>query len=730
MLLYLVNRLRFHSEIRNRNRNIIPQHNKISHKRTFSGRRCLIPTITLIFEDIDYAQTGEYLEIYTDHTFTNNIAQCTSPSNQCDRYSSCSPSLNIDSTAYLEIGLFKPATISPNCGTPPRVLKANITVTCGSLPSIEVDETFQIDLSPYHAMNPPPDDYLHYIHHISTNEGTSVWGLYDSTFTVINGKCYEPALSLTFENNDFGTDHEWIEIYSPDLVTTNVTRCGHLDGVDNNCGVYSNCLNNYILYEDEYEGYDEIPVGILKSNTVQNHYCDITLDTYIILRCSINEYTILKTVDVSKSIYNVYNISSIQSTASNKNDIRYDIHITFINGACSNPELTSIKFQSSQYLDIYTTSNITNLWSDAYFIKQCHASNSQCDAWTECVIQKDLTSQYNSPSINELHIGIVNSKEVKNSTCGYPLTLNAELTITCLNNPTSPTTAPPTISPVTTRTPTSSSSKETTDTPSPTQSLPPTSRPTSKTAAATPTHSQFYPSYDSPSIAPTFEDTQDLLTSDTGNSAEFDWYLLLYAAGLVVFGICIGILAMFLYKKHKHRKEGKRTKNGSPTNKGKLTAMPVYQSLKSIEKGTSNDTDDAEQNLAKVIQEGEMDFVIADGELPPSLDDRDNLNMNDEDSIEAMFVNNESSHITAGSGQSETPSGNTKGLPKIEPAISLVSLNEAITAETVDSNYFNYCQECGLEKDGNIDDGDGLFYCFDCWKQYDDIGIITKGGDV
>ena len=658
------------------------------------------PRITFIFEEIDYDQTHEYIEIFSDHAFTSNITRCHSTQHVCGQYAKCLDeySMDIKTSGLLEIGVFKSQGITPNSNCHTSTINANLTITCGIGTAKEYDGTMLINLNEYESMNPPSESYLYFTNQISTEIGSSVWAFYDASFTFISKPCYEPSLSIKYQNSDFNDIDEWIEIYSPDLVTANVSRCGQY-GDDNQCSTFKQCLTNYPLYNEGalYKKFYHIPIGILKSNFVQNLYCDNTLNTFVTLRCTMNEYTIIKYVDVSKSIYNVYKISSIQSIASNNNDIRYDINIKFINGTCYYPQLTSIRFQSlgQNYLEIYSSSNDTTLFSLNSNITQCYDStnvvensSSKCNAWNECIVNQDISYQYPSQISNEVHIGIIQSySEITSLPCQY--TLNAEIIITCKGNPTSPTTSPPT----------------------PFPSIPSTVAVTTRSSSQETIKLPTFPlSNQSPSNAPT---QGNLVSDDANNRQRFDYYLILYAAGFILFGIMIAICAMFIYKRHRHRKEGRRTKDTMTRNKGNDT-VPIYKSLKSVDRGSSNDNE--QENI---IREGEIDFIDIGAELPESdKEDRYSNDRNDSVEAEEMYINDSSQNLIQ-TTKGNTPNGNTKGgLPKISPAISMISLNEEMTGD-VDTNDFNNCQQCGLEKEGNYDDNDGLFYCFDCWRQYD-----------
>eukprot|EP01084_Bolivina_argentea_P160471 279439_1 len=649
----------------------------IRTKWFFTGRRCLKPTITFIFEEIDTDQDGEYIEIYADNTFTINITRCTSISRQCGHMKTCLekyPIPNIDTTDILEIGILNSAGIDALCYNPKRTIKAQLTITCGLENAVEYDSTKTFDLTDYNALNPPKTTYQYYTNHIFTDIGEHYWTWYDTSFSFIGTPCYEPTLYFWFEDADFGSTEktEWLEIYTKKGANTNGTRCHGI--IDNNCGTAIECLNDYKLYENAYIPYWLIPIGILKPPDVSDQYCGSTINATITLRCSVNMYNINHIIDVYGD--NIYKLPLIQSTVAYDKNIKYNLHIKFINGSCLHPKLLSFNFQetdfeyNSQYLEIYTANNDKS-------ISKCigYDTVDQCK-WNECMHNFDF-GWLTPAQINELNLTIVKSSNIKSLHCGY--TLNIEIIISCIENPT--------------RAPSVNLNE-------------PTIRPSLT----------YIPS----GISTVFAPSQHPVIKETNSAPlktqkRFDYMLILYGVVLVLFGIGIAICIMCIYKKCKQHRilimiGDRKNNNGKRSEIKHNIQHEHYESLKLIKSQSEIEYD----NRQVEGKEMELYKKKAIGEINTFVD-----NSTDEDSIEEMFVKRNSiqRQVTAG-GDDDTSIQMTGGLPKITPQISLISLDDHES-----TGIYSNCQECGLIKEGRNDKSDGMFYCFECWRDFEQVEI-------
>jgi len=341
----------------------------------------------------------------------------------------------------------------------------------------------------------------------------------DSIFTVefdfMNGECFNPMLSFEFEEIDFADSWEFMSVYYPEYPSGFITQC--TGSHDANCGTTLHCLDRYVLPMANGSSVDSLTVYVLKSADI-NKFCEFSVNANVTIFCgpptptyaptaaptleptpaptpdakAFSQTFDLSTADPTK-LMNHYEIN-IHSTTDKYIDEILNVTFKFINGQCLNPYL-SVKFeeidfaQTDEYLEIrYPTD------SEYHAIERCYGDqDSNCGHWESCLTFYDLALFNLSTIESEITLYILKSAQI-NAFCTY--SINANITITCIQPIYANITCPPTSSPTTTTTSLPTSTTITTTngpTPAPTDELTvspsgkPTSSPTSTTATSLPT---------------------------------------------------------------------------------------------------------------------------------------------------------------------------------------------------------------------------------------------------
>eukprot|EP01084_Bolivina_argentea_P032186 59532_1 len=424
----------------------------------FQNGECVFPQISFTFENIDFNEAVEAIKII-DNSIVNHSASltCNLAPKQCGVFTICMSKWDTgyQSMTSMQIDIVKSGAVHALCN---YSMNANLTIQCGDdresiiQSAVKVSETRVIDLDGAYTINSAPYPTRRHTEHIISEIGTDEYVFLNTTINFINGFCYLPMLTVTFQDNGFQNYNQYMDLYYyylPDQ--SRVKRCG---GPTNNvgCSNRTTCVENF-MYTEKNDVVDEISsitIGILKSESV-NLGCGFTISTYITILCgSPLYYEIQETIDlINVSENEVRNFSiKMQSSAYNNflfdphrnssNDVKYMISIAFTNGECIDPKL-SFKFAEidmaqnfpGEHIYVYQSS-----FNESDKIADCTGSyDYECNLFTTCFSSHRL--QYKSNS--QLQIGVRQGYGV-NSVGRYStpqnchlISLDVELLIECCN---------------------------------------------------------------------------------------------------------------------------------------------------------------------------------------------------------------------------------------------------------------------------------------------------------
>ena len=236
---------------------------------TAKNYHCTKPALTVIFEEIDFAQQHEYLTIFDNDKI--EIATCTGQyDGNCGKWIQCLNEypLNtdiIDVNNTYNITIFEPYSIDSFCDPIHSYsINLDLILTCSSTSSPTPEPT----KSPTHYPSISPtiptaaptftskvscgmNEWCYYINLYpeigdEISETVYIVNIDDSAdtyfhieFTPINTACVHPRFSIIYEDIDFLLDHEYFSVYD----TNNQLATCHGNS-DYGCGIWLECTNN------------------------------------------------------------------------------------------------------------------------------------------------------------------------------------------------------------------------------------------------------------------------------------------------------------------------------------------------------------------------------------------------------------------------------------------------------------------------------------------------------
>eukprot|EP01084_Bolivina_argentea_P133995 236429_1 len=247
---------------------------------TVIDRDCIEPRITFKYEQIDYDETGEYLNVY-DH---NNIAAiCKNDTNVCGSFATClnNVTLNVDKitkfTTY-RIDIYQSSGVNNLCNS--KSINAIVTLSCYPpppppttlLPTTILPTTESQTITNNSCgvnqwcIDIYPPAYLATSYQIafSKNAAATATNFYVS-FTPIERDCLKPRISFDYEEIDYDMDDEYLQIYNNNNVS--LATCGSLQDV---CGTFGTCINNMSLNISRIEKNTTYQIRIFQSSSVHN----------------------------------------------------------------------------------------------------------------------------------------------------------------------------------------------------------------------------------------------------------------------------------------------------------------------------------------------------------------------------------------------------------------------------------------------------------------------------
>eukprot|EP01084_Bolivina_argentea_P102987 184499_1 len=123
----------------------------------------------------------------------------------------------------MQIDIMKSDVVNLFCGSP---MNAKLIVTCGAdmhkestvESAIKIIDTRIIDLNGVNEINNAPYPTFHgyprrYREQIISNNGSGEYIFFNTTINFINGYCYGPELSVSFQGNNFQNYNQYFDLY-------------------------------------------------------------------------------------------------------------------------------------------------------------------------------------------------------------------------------------------------------------------------------------------------------------------------------------------------------------------------------------------------------------------------------------------------------------------------------------------------------------------------------------
>ena len=192
----------------------------------FENGQCLHPMLSFEFEEIDFAQSSiEFIDVYSpSYSSGDYIKQCTGTSDRnCGQTVECLHFhyLEMNTTDSVTVYLLKSAGINQFCEWS---INANVTVHCGALPpSIEPTEepTTEPTQSPLDLQFMFEETFdisnigtglSKFTQNVHSTVDNGVDVLFNVTYKFVGGTCYNPMVSMVFEEIDHASDDEYLEV--------------------------------------------------------------------------------------------------------------------------------------------------------------------------------------------------------------------------------------------------------------------------------------------------------------------------------------------------------------------------------------------------------------------------------------------------------------------------------------------------------------------------------------
>eukprot|EP01084_Bolivina_argentea_P259834 438616_1 len=435
----------------------------------FINGMCSNASLSFAFEEVDFkTATTEYIDVFYPIYPVDEIAHCTGFNDfNCGTWITCinrmtlaQPILDTSDNSYnYEISVVKSAEVNNFCT---YTINANLTIHCGPkppptlsptpIPTIEpttmAPTSLYTNFSRIFDMQLHMNDTVSFNISVQSDRDNSRDELFIVEFDFINGKCDNPRLTFDFEEIDFASPTEFLEIYYPTYPNDFIKQCTGTK--DQNCGYFINCID---LYPLEYDFTDTLKLTILKSADV-NKWCDHALNANVSITCGpmTNMPTPSPTDSANTNITHTFDLIGytendlisftipVQSQIDNGYDSIFRIEFDFINGKCHNPTLNfdfeEIDFeQSYEFIEIYSPTYPND------FIKQCTGEHDyNCGTNINCLdtypLYLNQMNQTQNPT-DSIVIYLLKSADI-NLFCEY--SMNANITLLC--GPSQPTKSP------------------------------------------------------------------------------------------------------------------------------------------------------------------------------------------------------------------------------------------------------------------------------------------------
>ena len=265
----------------------------------FINGLCHNPHLDVAFEEIDFAQPTEFIEIYYPSE-QDYLGRCRGNRDQnCGYFVDClqNYALNANATDSLTITLLKSSEVNQFCD---YSMNANVTIHCGppaptqtptSTPSMfptpsptpdqlamAFEDTFDLELADKEKL------FNEYMINVHSSFDNNVEVIFNVTFNFLHGVCSNPYLSVQFEEIDHAEHSEYLEIrYPTDSEYDAIGRC---DGnEDANCGNWEHCLSFYDLAVFNVTNIENsLTFYVLKSAEV-NAFCHNSINANLTISC-------------------------------------------------------------------------------------------------------------------------------------------------------------------------------------------------------------------------------------------------------------------------------------------------------------------------------------------------------------------------------------------------------------------------------------------------------------
>lgn len=225
---------------------------------------------------------------------------------------------------------------------------------------------------------------------------------YYATFMIMEHICYNPRITLFFEDTDFDGDNKFLNVYHNNKLTKS---CG---SNNNSCGDYKYCLNSDLILNGEpIAAGVEVVIHLEKgSDSNISNDCDNSSWADITLTCFADGFNIA--VPNNTSLYEITNVSR---------SVAFDPTLTYIEGGdhfamftisdhdCLYPSLT-IKYEGTfcnQSRISYNNQSIEQYEDTDYCVKN-HILSQKIQQGTNIVIRINVDSGYYNPLIANLRL--------------------------------------------------------------------------------------------------------------------------------------------------------------------------------------------------------------------------------------------------------------------------------------------------------------------------------------
>eukprot|EP01084_Bolivina_argentea_P269968 458936_1 len=446
---------------------------------------CMYPTISVVYEIIDYNDANEYLEVYDNRW--SLIKRCNDGQLLCGQYATCLSNHQLD-VAKIHLGNTYQITILESHGVDPlcdpHSTNANLTLYCNiASMNPSLSPTLVPTINPTASTLYPtvlPSNLCsswqcYFLKMYPMNDSTTANSVtimnsnqnIDTYFYIFvtseNDSCIHPMLSFSFERIDTDSSGEYIDVFDVDGLL--IARCG-AGSVSNLCNNYNLCVDGYYLGIDEIATNETYVIKIMESRTV-DALCNHPYSTNAILTikclgptttaspsnaptswtpahfsaCGANTFCgdILVFPNISIDTKWTIPIRNINHVT----DVKFNVSFYIKNNDCKYPAISFvyeiIDYNSlDEYLEIIDNNNSV--------ITRCVLAGQQlCGQYAECLSKHQLGPDKISAG-ESYQITILESKNV-NSLCPHQYSTNATLSLQCFAESQAPSTSPTTTSP-------------------------------------------------------------------------------------------------------------------------------------------------------------------------------------------------------------------------------------------------------------------------------------------